>query len=289
MPDIAFQHLEINGRRLRIASVGQGRPLLLLHGWPEYWLTWRPVMQRLADRFRLIAPDLRGFGGSALPDEAPSTAVGAEVHAADMLALIDRLALEGVGIVSHDVGAYVAQLLALQQPQRLSGLFFFNCPYPGIGGRWAVPDHLREIWYQSFNQLPWAASLVGASRDSCRLFVRHFLQHWSYRTGAFDAVLEEWVDMFLQPGVLQGGFNWYLSANAARIAIMKGEAPVRPPITVRTCVRWGAEDPVCRIEWADRLGEFFTDLDAAPFAGVGHFPHHEDPDRAAQEIAAFFG
>ena len=89
MPDIAFQHLEINGRRLRMASVGQGRPLLLLHGWPEYWLTWRPVMQRLADRFRLIAPDLRGFGGSALPDEAPSTAVGAEVHAADMQALID--------------------------------------------------------------------------------------------------------------------------------------------------------------------------------------------------------
>jgi pimeloyl-ACP methyl ester carboxylesterase len=290
MTDIAFQSLEVNGWMLRVARAGRpgAPPLLLLHGWPEFWLTWRPLMRLLADRFDLIAPDLRGFGGSALAGLAPASDAGAEVHSADMLALLDRLDPGPVGIVSHDVGAYVAQQIALLQPARVTGLFFFNCPYPGIGGRWAVPDHLKEIWYQSFNQLPWAAELVGQSRDSCRLYLRHFLTHWAHRKDAFDALLEEWVDMFCQPGVLQGGFNWYRSANAARLAIMKGEAPVRPPVTVRTRIRWGAEDPVCRIDWADRLGEFFTDLDFAPFAGVGHFPHVEDPAGAAREIAGFF-
>jgi len=66
---------------------GHGAPLLLLHGWPELWLTWEPVMARLADRYRLIAPDLRGFGESDKPDGP----FGAQDHAADVLALLDAL------------------------------------------------------------------------------------------------------------------------------------------------------------------------------------------------------
>jgi pimeloyl-ACP methyl ester carboxylesterase len=288
MKAFRHQHAEIDGARLHYVRVGRGQPLILLHGWPELWLTWRPVMERLAGRFDLIALDLRGFGGSADPGAVPSADVGVERHADDVLALADRLEIGRFGLVSHDVGAYVAQSLGLRCPERLDGLFFFNCPYPGIGPRWSEPDHLKEIWYQSFNQLPWAAQLVGASRDSCRLFLGHFLRHWSHRKDAFDAVLEEWVDAFLRPGVLQGGFNWYVSAHAARMAIMKGQAPSRPPIGMRSCVRWGAEDPVCKVAWADRLDAFFTDLDFAPFPGTGHFPHHEAPDQAAAEIARFF-
>ena len=64
--------------------------------------------------------------------------------------------------------------------------------------------------------------------------------------------------------------------------------PPAPPITARTKVCWGAEDRVIKAEWGDRLGEYFTDLDFSPMPGVGHFPHKEDPDAAAAEIAAFF-
>src|SRR5215218_11133128 len=87
-----------NGVRLHYARAGSGPPLVLLHGWPEFWLTWEPVMARLADRFDLIAPDLRGFGDSPKPDEGPSDRAGPEVHAADLLALFDHLGLERVGI-----------------------------------------------------------------------------------------------------------------------------------------------------------------------------------------------
>ena len=69
---------------------------------------------------------------------------------------------------------------------------------------------------------------------------------------------------------------------------MKGEAPRLPPITVPCCVRWAEHDPLFPYAWTDRLGETFADLDLALFGGVGHFPHREDPDRAAAEIAAFF-
>ncbi len=283
--------LTANGTTLHYARIGAGPPLVLLHGWPEFWLTWEPVMQRLASRFDLIAPDFRGFGDSPKPDHGPSGRVGPEVHAADLLALLDHLGLSRVGLVSHDVGAYVAQVFARAHPERLTSLFFFDCPYSGVGSRWATPDHLKEIWYQSFHQKPWAAELIGSSREACKIYFGNMLRHWAAgNPAAFDgAVLEAWVDNFLKPGNLQGGFDWYISANAARLAAMRGEAPKLPPIALPACVRWGALDPVLKVEWADRLGDTFTDLDFAPLYGLGHFPHREDPDRAAAEIAAWFG
>ena len=287
---ISHHEAVVNGVRLHYARAGTGPTLLLLHGWPEFWLTWLPVMQRLTDRFTVIAPDLRGFGASDKPDPGPSDQVGAAVHAADIAALMDSLGLGRVGLVAHDVGAYVAQVLARSVPERLAGLFFFNCPYPGIGPRWAQAEHLREIWYQSFHQMPFAAELVGSSRTACRLYIGHFLRHWAGgNPHAFDPVLEEFIDNFLAPGALQGGFNWYLSQNASRLATIRGEAPSLPPISVPTCVRWGDSDPLFPYGWTDRLGESFTGLDLAPFPGAGHFPHAEAPDRAAAEIAAFFG
>src|SRR5450759_4535176 len=165
---IPMQHLtvEANGASFHVARVGTGKPLLLLHGWPEFWLTWEPVMARLADRHTLFAPDLRGFGDSDKPDGP----FGPDQHAADMLALMDALDLKQAGIVGHDVAGALMQPLARAAPERLSGLFFFDFVYPGIGPRMAEPERLNNIWYQSFNQMEMAPALVGATRESCRTY-----------------------------------------------------------------------------------------------------------------------
>jgi pimeloyl-ACP methyl ester carboxylesterase len=281
-----MEHLMVqaNGSRFHLARVGAGPPLLLLHGWPEFWLTFEPLMRRLADRYTLLAPDLRGFGDSDKPDGP----FGPDQHAADMLALLDVLALPRVGVVGHDVGGAAMQSLARMAPQRLSGLFFFDFVYPGIGARMAEPDRLNNIWYQSFHQMPMAPALVGASRDSCRLYIEHFLTAWSHRKHAFDDVLDAFTDNFLKPGNLAGGFAHYRAAHAGRIRMMKGDAPRLPPIDLPTCIRWAEHDPLFPYSWTDRLGETFSRLDLALFPDVGHFPHREDPERAAAEIAAFF-
>jgi pimeloyl-ACP methyl ester carboxylesterase len=280
------EHLSVraNGATFHVARTGRGRPLLLLHGWPEFWLSFEPVMERLADRFELLAPDLRGFGDS----DKPTGPFGPADQAADMLALADALGLDRFGVVGHDVGGAAMQPLARAAAQRITGLFFFDFVYPGIGPRMGVPDRLNEIWYQSFHQMPFAPALVGATRESCRAYLGHFLRHWSHRKHAFDAVLDVFTDNLLKPGNLEGGFAHYKAAHAGRIAMLKGEAPLLPPITVPTCVRWAEHDPLFPYAWTDRLGESFTDLDLALFPDVGHFPHREDPDRAADEIARFF-
>jgi pimeloyl-ACP methyl ester carboxylesterase len=286
---IRHETVRANGLDLHVARCGRGRPLVLLHGWPEFWLTWEPVMTRLADRFDLIVPDLRGFGASEKPDDGPSDKAGADVHAADILGLLGALGIARAGVVGHDVGAYVGQALGRAAPERLTGLFFFDCPYPGIGPRLAAPEMLAEIWYQSFHVKPFAAALVGSSRAACRLYIGHFLRHWAGgNPAAFDAVLDVFTDTFMAPGNLQGGFNWYVSAQAGRLAMVEGKAPRQAPIGVPTGIRWGTADPLFPYAWTDRLGDTFSDLDLAPFEGVGHFPHREAPDRAAAEIARFF-
>ena len=281
-----MEHLTVraNGAAFHVARIGQGRPLLLLHGWPEFWLTWEPVMTRLADQFTLLAPDLRGFGDS----DKPSGPHGPDQHATDMLALMDALGLNQTGIVGHDVGGGLMQPLARMASDRITGLFFFDFVYPGIGPRMAEPERLNNIWYQSFNQLEIAPKLVGASRESCRAYIGYFLKHWTHRKDAFDEMLDAFTDNFLKAGNLAGGFAYYRAAHAGRIRMLKGETSPLAPIEVPTCVRWAEHDPLFPYAWTDRLSETFSDLDLAMFSDVGHFPHREDPDRASEEIAAFF-
>jgi pimeloyl-ACP methyl ester carboxylesterase len=278
------QALRVNGASLHIAELGEGTPLLLLHGWPEFWLTWEPVMLRLSKRYRLIAADLRGFGDS----DKPNGPFGPADHASDMLALLDALGITKAGIVGHDVGGAAMQPLARKAPERVVGLFFFDFVYPGIGPRMGAPDRLNEIWYQSFNQMDMASALVGASRLTCEMYISYFLRHWSHRKDAFDDVLSAFTENFLKSGNLAGGFAHYRATHAGRIAMMKGEAEALPRISSPTCVRWAEHDPLFPYEWTDRLSETFANLDVALFPNVGHFPHREDPNRAAGEISGFF-
>jgi pimeloyl-ACP methyl ester carboxylesterase len=286
-----IEHHEIRAANatFHVATLGSGPPLVLLHGWPEFWWTWEPVMQRLADRFRLIAPDLRGFGDSDKPGGPEGGAWGAPDHATDMLAILDAMNLDRVGLVGHDVGGAVIQAMARAAPHRLSGLFLFDFVYPGIGPRMGTPDRLNEIWYQSFHQQDFAVPLLSSSPAACRIYFETIIRHWAHRAEAFpDDVLDAFVANFMKPGNLAGGFAYYRAAHPGRVAMIAGTAPPLPPIQIPTCVRWAEFDPLFPYAWTDRLADTFPNLDLAMIPGVGHFPHREDPDRAASEIAGFF-
>ena len=283
------QYLDANSIRIHYVRHGEGLPLVLLHGWPEFWLTWRKNIPPLAEGFDVVALDLRGFGDSDKPVLPDPPGDLLKDYVEDLRGLADALGFERFGIVSHDVGAYVAQAFARGYPERLSGLFFFNCPYPGIGERWAEADHVNEIWYQSFNQQPWAASLVGENYKTCETYIHHFLDHWSYKPGLFDDDLDLWVENFMKPGNLQGGFNWYTSTNEGRIKQIRHGAPELPKVETPTRVLWGESDSVLKVEWADRLGDYFANVDFSPAQGAGHFVHYERPELANEEISGFFG
>ena len=286
----AIRHTRLRAGAITMnhARSGAGAPLVLLHGWPEFWLVWRRVMDRLSDRFDLIAPEWRGFGDSDKPDPGPASNTTAAILADDLRAFLDALGLDRVGLVAHDVGSAVAQDFARRWPERVSGLFLFNCVHPGIGRRWIDGGHYARLWYQGFNQQPFAASLVGSSREACRLYIGGMLASWSRDPHAFDDDLDAWVDNFMKPGNLQGGFNWYISMQPWRLAAIEGRAPAPPPIAVPTRVLWGRHDPVLLADWAESMRPFFREIEIGYAERAGHFVHHETPDEAASAIAGFF-
>jgi pimeloyl-ACP methyl ester carboxylesterase len=287
-------HIDWSGHRvetpelsINYARAGAGLPVVFLHGWPEFNRTWLHNLPVLADHYDCIAPDLRGFGRTI--SKVPRSASGTppQLLATDLRAFVHALQIERFAIVSHDVGSFAAQQFALAYPGRVSALFFFNCGYPGIGRRWGDFRHFPETWYQQFHQKPFAAEVVGSSRAAARAYFRHFLTHWCHQKQVFEPYVEEWVDNFLLPGNLQGGFDWYIGVARFRSRMMQEGALSVPKISTPSYFLWGAHDPVLRFDFADKLAEYFDAFALEKAENAGHFVHFEVPDLANQRMLEF--
>ena len=279
------RYADLPGLRAHYVRHGRGMPLVLQHGWPEFWYTWRKNVPALAEHFDVIAPDLRGFGDTDKPEGVPEI----RDYVDDLSNLVEHLDLDGFGIVTHDVGAWIAQAYARRNTGRLKGLFFTNCPHPGVGGRWNEPGHQINTWYQQFHQMPFSAELLTRDRENARIYFGNMMEYWTYADGAFDEDLEAWIDNFMKPGNMQGGFNWYIAVNDLRLKIMREGPPDAPKIDVPTRVFWGEADPVLKAEWTDNLGDCFSDLrEVDVVSEAGHFVHYEQPERTNEEIIRFF-
>ncbi len=281
MTTIPTRLVQANGINIRVAELGHGPALLLIHGWPEFWFTWAKIMPLLAANFRLIAPDLRGFGGTDKIPAGYSADITTELHAEDLAALMDALNIPEFGIVAHDIGALIAQTLIRNHPDRVSKFFAFDCPYPGIGRRWIEGGQLKSSWYMWFHQTKLAAELIGHSRETLEIYLKFVLIGGSHNKSAFAGNFAAFVDNMMVPGNLQGGFNWYIST--ARAA-----PPPTTPITTPTRILWPENDPVFPTAWMDRLPETFSNLSASINPKTGHFPHQEKPAESAAAIADFF-
>jgi pimeloyl-ACP methyl ester carboxylesterase len=130
LPGVTHEYLNAGGLRMHVALAGaqDAPPLLLVHGWPQNWWSWRHVIPPLAERFRVIAPDLRGFGWS----EAPSDGYDKQQLASDLLALLDALELERVTWIGHDWGAFSGFLAALSAPERIEQMLALCIPHPWV-------------------------------------------------------------------------------------------------------------------------------------------------------------
>jgi pimeloyl-ACP methyl ester carboxylesterase len=124
--DVEHSFVEARGLRFHVAQAGEGLPLVLLHGWPQHWWMWRLVMPALAPRFRLIVPDLRGFGWTDAPEGPYDKLTLAE----DMLALLDEMGVGRFRLMGHDWGAYTSILMAATAPERVERMIPMSFPPP---------------------------------------------------------------------------------------------------------------------------------------------------------------
>ncbi len=264
------------------------RPVVvLLHGWPGDSHDFRDVVPLLVGRFRVVVPDLRGFGESDRHLLDPDTYYSASAQARSVAALIDQLDLDRPTLGGYDIGSRVAQTLAREHPASVAALAL-SPPLPGAGRRVLDEHVVPELWYQYFHRLPMSVQLLDGQRDQVRAYLHHFWQHWSGPHFVVDtAAFEELVDRYARPGAFESSSNWYRVGSGALAGALKEQAP-KPSdrMSVPVHVLWQEQDPLFPPSWSDRLDEFFSDVTLHRVEGIGHFTPLEAPERFAEMIEA---
>src|SRR5436305_2722226 len=143
LPGVRHAYVDAGGLRTHVALAGpeDAPPVMLVHGWPQHWWSWRHVIPTLAQDHRVIAPDLRGFGWT----DAPTDGYDKEQLARDLLAVLDALAITQVSWIGHDWGGWTGLLAALSAPHRISRALILSVPH-----LWLPPDprQLALLGYQ---------------------------------------------------------------------------------------------------------------------------------------------
>jgi pimeloyl-ACP methyl ester carboxylesterase len=173
MPEVTHRMIETNGVRLHVAEQGEGPPIILCHGFPECWYSWRHQLPALAKAgFRAVVPDLRGYGRSDRPEEVEKYTILHDIG--DIVGLVDALGAEQAVIAGHDVGATIAWQAALLRPDRFRAVIALSVPFRprGFGGSapptTLMPRNENAVFYQLFLQTPEAEAALG--RDMRRTF-----------------------------------------------------------------------------------------------------------------------
>ena len=180
---LAHRHATIGGHRLHYVEAGEGEPLLLLHGWPQHWWSWRHVIGPLSERYRVICPDVRGLGWSEGP--GPGAAIDDySLHrlARDMLELADELGLGRLRVVGHDWGCVTAYRACLSHPERFAAGVFLGGVHPWSA--FAHPWLYLRPWHL------WGYAALGPGAMNALGAVTRCLREWRH-VGAFTAEEEQ--------------------------------------------------------------------------------------------------
>ena len=146
MPEVEgveHRYVDVGGVHLHVAEAGGGPALLLIHGYPQHWYVWHRLIPPLAERYRVICPDLRGFGWS----DAPVAGYDKETLARDILALLDRLAIERCHVGGHDWGGWVAMLMAMLRPDRIESVLAASIMHPFLRPGPALVLETWRVWH----------------------------------------------------------------------------------------------------------------------------------------------
>jgi pimeloyl-ACP methyl ester carboxylesterase len=306
--EVTHRTVETNGIRLHLAEAGAGPLVVLCHGFPELWYSWRHQLRALAEAgFRAVAPDMRGYGQTDRPDAIDQYTL---LHIlGDMVGLLDALGADRAVIAGHDWGAIVAWHAAQLRPDRFRGVIGLSVPFRARGSArptTLMPQTEDAIWYQLYFQEPGVAeaeydrnvrvefrvgriAISGDAPPSTRPFGMVPRQGRWFRRDAQPPPLPAWlteadVDFytaeFTRTG-FRGGLNWYrnIDRNWELLAPFDGLRVTVPALYIA-----GDRDPVVKFPGMDRhiaeLAKFVPQLRRTIILpGCGHVTQEE---RAAE-------
>jgi epoxide hydrolase 4 len=269
-------YIETNGIRLHVVQEGpkSGIPVVLLHGFPEFWYGWRNQIPALAEAgCRVIVPDQRGYNLSDKPNGIKSYRVEELVN--DILGLIDALDYEKVNLVGHDWGAVVAWMFANLHPERLNRLSIMNVPHPMVMRRFLLRDfeQIRRSWYVFLFQLSWIPE-AGMKQNNWRGAVRALRGSGKIHTFT-DQDIERYKESWSQPGAITSMINWYRAITRYQPK-MKDNSRIKVP----TLMMWGLKDFALSHRMARPSMDYVDEGNLILFPDATHWVQHD----AAEEV-----
>ncbi len=272
-----------NGIRLHAMTEGERGPLVvLLHGFPECWYSWRAYLRPLAQAgFRAVAPDMRGYNLSDKPDGVLNYQL--PILTSDVMGLIRSLGEQKAVIVGHDWGGIVAWRFAMDYPEATEKLIVCNAPHPArMREALGAPSQLRKSWYMFFFQLPWLPeAMVQRNPD---LFLERVMRGAAVSQEAIsDADLRVYAQALRQPGALTAAINYY------RAVLRWGWRLPNLPITAPTLLIWGENDPVLGEELVYGTGRFVPNLRVHFIPRCGHWVQQEASEEVQPIMLNFLG
>lgn len=275
---------QVNGIRLHAVSTGFGQPVILLHGFPEFWYSWRSQLPALAQAgFRAIAPDLRGYNCSERPK--PLSSYRLRELVADIEQLIEHYADSKAFVVGHDWGGVIAWCLAAKRADLIGKLAILNAPHPAAY-RLALRKHpvqwLRSSYVLGF-QIPWLAEGLISLGDFWPL-ERVLGEEPTNRDAFTSEDIALYKDAFRTPGALTAGLNYYRAA--LRYPGDQGTQPQK--VNVPTLVIWGDRDPYLGKYLANDLHRWVPDLRIEHLPEVSHWVQNDAPETVNRLLVGFF-
>lgn len=281
--DIDHRFVDTGNVSLHVTTAGpeDGEPVVLLHGYPEFWYGWREQIPALADAgYRVIAPDQRGYNRSDKPDGLGAYTV--DRLAADVAGLLDGLEYESARVVGHDWGGAVLWETMMRHPDRVDWAMVINLPHPKVfeDTLGSDPRQLLKSYYMFFYQLPWLPEVL-LSVNGWRV-LRWFIDTSNSEETFAPSVIERYREAWEQPGAITGMLNWYR-------ALFQRDAPDPPTteVSVPTLLVWGTQDAYLVPEMAEASIEYCQDGRLERIDDATHWVQHEVPDRVNRLLLDF--
>lgn len=264
---------------VHLYEAGDGPPVILLHGWPQDAWCWRHVMPLLADRYRLIAPDLRGFGRSGAPDHG----YNGMVIGADAIALLDALEIERAHLVGHDWGGFGAFAAAIAAPRRIASMVVLNTSPPWLELSPRLVWELRRSWYVFLL----AACGEWVVRERPGLIAR-MLRADRVHDGISRSEAQGYATRLQRPESARATTLYYRSFVRSFRAVLLQRRFEELRLTVPTRVVFGARDGALSPVVLRGIDRHCDDVAVELVPDSGHFIAEEKPQLVAARAAELF-
>ncbi|MDI6831828.1 MAG: alpha/beta hydrolase [Actinomycetota bacterium] len=281
-------YAHVNNLRMHYVAAGEGALVVLLHGFPEFWYSWRHQIPVLAQRFRVVAPDMRGYNQTEKPVGVDNYRIGILME--DLAGLIRELGEERAVIVAHDWGGGVAWPFAAHYPEMVERLVILNCPPPAVLMRHLMSNRaqLRRSYYMFLFQIPLLPEMALRARNY-EMIERAF-RGWAIDKSAFsDRDIAMFKEAAAKPGALTGGINYYRAAFRQFLRNPRGGGE-GPKVRCPTLVIWAEEDRALGKELTyDFHQEVEGPLEIRYIPRCSHWVQQERPEEVNALIMDFLG